>query len=75
LPLVSAAQNVFSLVLGGFPAEYARYLQDGYQSEDGVFAELEECGMFQLQEPSDLRTVFILIVALHIWLQSVGPKS
>ncbi|KAF4629214.1 hypothetical protein G7Y89_g8940 [Cudoniella acicularis] len=74
LPLVSAAQNVFSLVFGKFPPEYARYLRDGYQSEDGVFVELDECGMFELQDPSDLRTVFTIIVALHLWLQSVGPK-
>jgi len=74
LPLVSAAQNIFSIVLGRFPADYARYLQDGYQREDGVFIEIEECGMFELQEPSDLRTIFTIIVALHLWLQSVGTK-
>ncbi|KAL5315234.1 hypothetical protein ACEPPN_017885 [Leptodophora sp. 'Broadleaf-Isolate-01'] len=72
LPLVSAAQNIFSLVLGKFPAQYARYLGDGYQSEDGVFVELVECGMFELQEPSDLTSVFRLIVALHLWQQGVG---
>jgi hypothetical protein len=60
--------------LGRFPAGYAQYLQDGYQHQDGVFVELEECGMFELQEPSDLRTIFTIIVALHLWLQSVGAK-
>lgn len=30
--------------------------------------------MFELQEPSDLRAVFEIIVALHLWLQSVGAK-
>jgi hypothetical protein len=74
LPLVSAAQNVFSLVFGKFPAQYARYLFDGYQSDDGIFAEIDECGMFELQEPSDLTRVFTLIVALHLWLQDQEPQ-
>jgi hypothetical protein len=70
LPLISVAQNVFSLVLGKFPPEYARYLRDGSQSEEGVFVEIEECGMFQLQVPSDLTAVFAIIAALHLQLQN-----
>ncbi len=73
LPLVSLAQNIFSLVIETFPAQYTTYLWDGNQSEDGVFV-VDECGMFELQEPSDLTRVLTLIVTLHLWLQGSGPS-
>jgi hypothetical protein len=70
LPLVSVAQNIFSLVVARFPPQYARYLQDGSQSQEGVFVEVVECGAFQLHDPSDFTLAVTLIVALYLWLQS-----
>jgi hypothetical protein len=64
---------MFSLVLATFPPQYASYLQRGSQSEEGVFVEVEECGMFELQVPSDLAAIFTLITALQLWLESCGP--
>lgn len=64
---------MFSLVLAKFPPQYARYLQCGSQSKEGVFVEVEECGMFELQVPSELAAIFTLVAALHLWLQSCGP--
>ncbi|CAD6442610.1 3790cf69-b5aa-4511-acc9-9bbec230b262 [Sclerotinia trifoliorum] len=75
IPLVCGAQNLFSLVLGEFPIEYQQYLRDGSQSETPAFAEIREYGMFNLQRPDHLKVVFVLIIALNLKLQSLGPMS
>lgn len=62
------AQNVFSVVFGSFPAKYSEYLRDGRPAE-GMFVTITECGRFLLQDSRDLECVFVLIVALHLWLQ------
>ncbi|KAJ8062400.1 hypothetical protein OCU04_008941 [Sclerotinia nivalis] len=73
IPLVSGAQNLFSLVLGNFPIEYQQYLRDGSQSQKLAFAEISEYGVFKLQDPEQLKVVFILIISLNLKLQSLGP--
>ncbi|OBT69666.1 hypothetical protein VE03_00970 [Pseudogymnoascus sp. 23342-1-I1] len=74
IPLVSGAQNFFSLVVGNFPIKYEQYL-DGSQSGQLAFAKIEEYGMFKMQDPEDLRIVFTIIVALNLKLQSLGPMA
>jgi len=75
MPLVSGAQNLFSLVLGNFPPEYEQYLNDGSQSGQLAFAKLEEYGMFKMQDPEELRMIFTIIIALNLKLQSLGPVA
>lgn len=53
--------------------EYEQYLHDGSQTEQLAFAQIEEYGMFKMQDPEELRTVFTIIVALTLKLQSLGP--
>jgi len=55
--------------------EYQQYLYDGSQSDISSFVRIEEYGMFRLQNPEDLRTVFIIIIALNLKLQSLGPVA
>jgi len=75
IPLVSGAQNLFSLVISNFPIEYQQYLHDGSQSDQLAFVKIEEYGMFKMQDPEELRTVFTIIVALNLKLQSIGPVA
>ncbi|KAF4636779.1 hypothetical protein G7Y89_g1327 [Cudoniella acicularis] len=75
VPLVSGAQNLFSLVLGNFPKEYEQYLHDGSQLEQMAFPKVEEYGMFKMQDSDELRIVFTIIVALNLKLQSLGPMG
>ena len=55
--------------------EYKQYLDDRSQSEQLAFVKLEEYGMFKMQDPEELRTIFTIIIALNLKLQSHGPVA
>jgi hypothetical protein len=38
-----------------------------------AFAKVEEYGMFKMQDSEELETVFAIIIALNLKLQSLGP--
>lgn len=67
------SQNLFSLVYGHFSIEYEDYLRDGSQSEISSFINVEEFGVFRMQDATDLTTICTVIVALVLWSQDVGP--
>jgi len=64
IPLISARQNMFYVVVGTFPKSYCYYLQTGQETEPSAFGLLDEYGPFDMRDADDFETMCSICVAL-----------
>lgn len=75
IPVISARQNMFYIVIGTFPEAYWHYLQTGLETEPSAFGQLDEYGPFDIRDVEDFQTMCSICVALVLHLERLCARQ
>ncbi|PQE19767.1 hypothetical protein CJF32_00010206 [Rutstroemia sp. NJR-2017a WRK4] len=75
IPIISARQNMFYIVIGTFPESYHQYLRTGIDTNGLVFGQLDEYGPFDMRKTEDFETMCYICVALVLHLEEICARG